>query len=106
MVAMVALMAMEKGRAALWSARQRLHNGDLPPDASPLLVAQRLAVGQFWLLLMDVAATSTRLEDWPGVTERHPFLALRAPGTGPGVLEARVPVAAPAGPAAALPAVE
>jgi exonuclease III len=94
-VAMVALQAMELGRAALWSARQRLLHGDLPAGATPLQVAQRQAVGRFWLLLMDVAAMSTRMEDWPGLTPQHPFLGPRAPGTGFGVLEARVPVAAP-----------
>ena len=91
-VAMVALLAMEGGRAMLWAARQQLQHGELAAGASPVEVAKRRAVGRFWLLLIEVAATATRLEDWPGVTDHHPFLAPRAPGTGPGVLEARVPV--------------
>ena len=90
-VAMVALLAMERGRATLWSARRQLQHGELPAEADPLQVARRHAVGRFWVLLMDVAATTTRLEDWPGVGEQHPFLAPRPPGMGPGVLEARVP---------------
>lgn len=94
-VAMVALLAMEQGRAALWAARQQLQHGQLPPGQSPVEVAQRFAVGRFWLQLMDVAAMATRLEEWPGVTPQHPFLAPRQPGTGPGVLEARVPVVGP-----------
>lgn len=94
--AMVALLAMEQGRAALWAAAAKQRQGEeLPGGLQPLQFARRFAVARFWLLLMDVAATTTRLDDWPGITEVHPFLAPRVPGSGPGVLEARVPVPGP-----------